>query len=493
MENVRKNTEIIKDVICIIAIGMIAGLFMTRSPLNPWKVADVSTDSSVFKTVALYMQKGLMPYRDIFDHKGPIIYLINYCGNLISYYRGLWVLECFFLFGSFIFLFRTARLFTDRLNSFLLVILSTAPLFTFFESGNFTEEYAMFFIAAGVFVFSDYLKNTRVNSFRLFFCGFSFACVLMLRVNMVGIWVVFCLAVLAKTCIGKEYKLLGRFLLWFLLGALSVILPVLIWLAINGALGGFWNDYILFNMTYISRDPLTGRADGFQKLNAFITFSSITLVKISFVVSLVLAVKKKDLFNVSVLGAILINLLLIAISGQTYMHYGMVLVPLLIVPFAETMWDVERVTHNVLIGNVLLALLMIFVCGSCWTDQFIGISEMYRSRQNQNIPYSQSIVDTINNSASEDDLLSVYGNWSIIHVKTKLVSPSRYVFQYPVGEIKKEILDEYFNELQETPPRWLVVQYEYMDDRMKAFIERNAYEVCMGENENPVAMLYIKR
>ena len=51
-------------------------IFLIKSPLHPW-VGDVAqTDSSVFKTVALMMEKGFMPYKDSFDHKGPFLYII---------------------------------------------------------------------------------------------------------------------------------------------------------------------------------------------------------------------------------------------------------------------------------------------------------------------------------------------------------------------------------------------------------------------------------
>ena len=49
---------------------VIAFFFSIQSPLHLWVGADTNVDSSVFKTISMMMQKGYMPYRDTFDHKG---------------------------------------------------------------------------------------------------------------------------------------------------------------------------------------------------------------------------------------------------------------------------------------------------------------------------------------------------------------------------------------------------------------------------------------
>ena len=51
------------------------------------------TDSSIFIYVARSLGHGLMPYRDVFDQKGLLIYLIDYVGVLIGGVWGLWLLD----------------------------------------------------------------------------------------------------------------------------------------------------------------------------------------------------------------------------------------------------------------------------------------------------------------------------------------------------------------------------------------------------------------
>ena len=75
-----------------------------------WLDSDAGTDQSVFQTVALMMQKGYMPYLDSFDHKGPLIYLINYWGMMINKRHGIWIIEFIAIWITYAALYKIARL-----------------------------------------------------------------------------------------------------------------------------------------------------------------------------------------------------------------------------------------------------------------------------------------------------------------------------------------------------------------------------------------------
>lgn len=106
--------------------------------------------------------------------------------------------------------------------------MAVSPLFECFEGGNLTEEYALPFIAASIWIFLDYFINNNINTIRLILCGLSFAAVLLLRANMVAIWIVMCIAVLVKCIRDGCIKELVKYLIFFISGALALILPVVI-------------------------------------------------------------------------------------------------------------------------------------------------------------------------------------------------------------------------------------------------------------------------
>lgn len=142
----------------IFIIGILALGFSTYASCNFWVVRDNTSDSSVFSYVARVILNGGMPYRDAFDHKGPLIYLINVVGLLISDWKGIWVIEVVTLFSTFFIMYRIARLFVSRIWSLLILLTSSCLLGTFYKGGNLTEEYAMPFIAAGIYIFTPIVK-----------------------------------------------------------------------------------------------------------------------------------------------------------------------------------------------------------------------------------------------------------------------------------------------------------------------------------------------
>jgi len=58
-------------------------------PMNDW------VDMHCFLTVGRGWRDGLLPYRDLIDHKGPLIYFLFGLGTVITpgSYHGLFVLE----------------------------------------------------------------------------------------------------------------------------------------------------------------------------------------------------------------------------------------------------------------------------------------------------------------------------------------------------------------------------------------------------------------
>ena len=143
--------------IILVALLAMAFVICMRSPLNPFaKDLVTETDSSVFKYIGWRMANGEVPYKDIFDHKGILLYFINYLGTLLSFHRGVWLIEYIFMFLSLGLSYKIFRKFCKPFSSLLATLLAFSPLYAYFEGGNLTEEYALPFILLSVYVFVDF-------------------------------------------------------------------------------------------------------------------------------------------------------------------------------------------------------------------------------------------------------------------------------------------------------------------------------------------------
>lgn len=88
-----KRNSVYDSIFLILFLFAITFIVLSESPLHFWINSDSETDSSVFKTIAMIIDKGYVPYRDSFDHKGPLVYFLNYFGMHIARYRGTWLIE----------------------------------------------------------------------------------------------------------------------------------------------------------------------------------------------------------------------------------------------------------------------------------------------------------------------------------------------------------------------------------------------------------------
>ena len=466
------KNEWIKIISVVIFLFILTFLLLLNSPINVWKTGNIFTDQGVFETIGFLMQKGYMPYRDTFDHKGPLIYLYNFWGQQIKYYKGIWYIEFINMFITLLAMYKIARFKCNRLVSLLLVIISTIVLFNCFEEGNLTEEYALPYICLSLYIFLDYLLYKKINNFRLMACGFSLGAVLLLRPNMISLWIVFCIAILIDCIKEKKYHELMRFIIYFMIGLLIIVVPIIIWLGVNGALSSFWNQYIIFNFKYIR---MSEEGIGFlAKIKAFVMYSMhiISVVSIISIVALCIWDKKK-INNIYFLY-IIITLVLISISGNYYAHYGMILLPLAVYPLSVIIEYNNKYVKYVLI-SILLYLLVAF-CIPNYYKIVASIPYMYKHRNEEEISLNiKNLVFVIDNNSLEDDTISVYGNTNILYVLSKRRHATKYSYVYPISKYNPEIKVEYFKSLKEEEPKIIVIINMREDDDIRKFINDNDY------------------
>ena len=483
-----KNFKQFESLIAILIICFFSFFFLLDSPLHPWKCWDVTTDSAVFKLVSFLMRKGYIPYRDTFDHKGPLLYIINFIGDNISTYKGVWIVEFFSLAITFFFVYKTARIITTIEYSIISTLVASSLLFLYFDGGNYSEEYAMPFIAISLYYFTKYFLLNTISRLGLILCGFSFGCVLMLRVNMISLWIVMCIAVLTNCIIKNEFQQLFIFLAWFSFGMGLILLPIFLWLYINNALIPFWNDYVLFNFMYSSK--MSSGSTLNARTQSFFTFYETPILILVSVSMFYLLKAKKSIYNYAYILYILITLLFICISGQSYMHYGMILIPSIVYPIAGISSYLSEIILDERIYKPLMTLVCIYLLSTfvipAWIGCFKSVPSYYISRHDDGrSEIGKKISSLICSYVDENEPISVYGNWDYMYVLSNRIPASKYSYQYPIGTVNPAILDEYFDQISESLPTIIVIKNGYYDDRITSFLENHSYTLLWPE-ENEI-------
>ena len=448
-------------------LAFIALCACMTSPLNPLSKAASGSDSSVFLTIAQGMLRGKLPYVGFFDHKGPLIYFINAIGLSMGGMVGVWLLEWFFMFVSACFAYKISRFFSGKLASFFTIGFSFIVLSRFLEGGNLTEEYALPFIFIALYIFTRYcFTQIEPGKIQLAILGISFGVMLSLRPNMFGIWFGFCIVIIIRKLLQKEYKTLIHYFLFFIIGMSIAILPVFLFLYQKGAYNNFIYQYIIFNSTFFTRSPAQIITMSF--LLNIDALMKVNCVCLSLIVGIIWLTKKQHnreyIFYIGYLVSCLTSVFLIVISMNRHEHYYLPLVPLF-VPVLSFCIDKLIVffstsRYGIIKYGIPLMILLIFVSHEIFMAGYNIIGSL-TSKTREEYRQIGTIIDA---NTREDDVISVLGNRCIVYLYTKRNSASKYIYQSAIATRSIEMVNEYLYDILTQKPKILVVPLVYTLD-----------------------------
>ncbi len=431
-------------------------------------------DSFVFQYVAYAMKNGDIPYRDIFDHKGPLLYLINFFGYSISPKIGIWLFELITIFVTVCFVYKTAAVICKNKPFCVAVtVICLAMIHENLEGGNLTEEYAMPFIAVGLYVFADYFNNGKSSFTKLLLCGFCGGCVLMLRPNMAVAWLIFPIFVFINEIREKRSKKLITYCIYFVGGVLVAILPFIIYYAAIGALGDLFDAYIIFNFEY------SGTA-GFGEIVRIMLYFATPLVFLSIgvlIISLFAAGKK--LFNTAYLIYLLVSLWSLSISGNPFNHYALILIPSVSYPIALLF---SKFKQDFFENATVLALIFAAFIGS-WLPMGSNIVKNIASKPEANEAFNE-VVEYVTENTDEDERILVFGNENRLYLACNRLSASKYSYQYPIANVRDDIREEFYDEINEENPAVIIIPHGFISyiDMLDFLVENNYLQAIYNES-----------
>ena len=341
--------KILSNILIILILAIISILILMQSPINPLGDKINTTDSAVFIYGGNLIRSGRILYKDFFDHKGPMLYLFETIGLTISNGDtiGIWILEIIFMFANLCMLYKISRLYSNSKHiNMLATIITIISIFECLQCGNFSEEYALPFILYSLYVFSKFTITGKAKNMEIYLVGVCLAIVVMLRPNMISLWLIYIPMVIIDYISNKKYIELLKTIGIFLLGTITVILPILLYFIFNNAFSDFIYCFLSFNFAYTSD---SGNVSGI--INTILFF--VLNIKINILIPCILIIslirrKCKKIEYKEVIMQILFfiaTLLLISISGRKYGHYAMILIPCYIIPITWTMKYITELKH----------------------------------------------------------------------------------------------------------------------------------------------------
>ncbi len=473
--------KIQKILIAALLLGFSLFLCM-QSRLSPFSHEVSGTDSSVFRYVAYLMGKGYVPYRDTFDHKGPLIYFIDYFGMLLDWEWGIWIFEVLALYVGVLFSYKTIRMFADRLIAFLAVMSAYSILGDCFKGGNMTEEFAIPFLAAGLYFFTGYLYDRRLKRKEIFFSGVCFAAVCLLRVNMIAIWLVCIPLILLLHIYQKQWPEIRKCAVYFLAGTMSAMLLPLVYLLWNHALRDCFRVYILFNLSYSGYQSLRSRLDCYQYFIAQ-PFVYLTVFAL-FYLWYVYAKKKLDIkmdgwLLAALTGCFILTFPLMCMSGRQDINYEMVLIPTLVAPIGCLYRFILRKEKGEAVSAVS-CFAVFWIINAIVTPCMLKVwnHTLEQSMGTEKNVWLEKVKTVSESYCSETDTISVFGNKDIIYLLCDKRSASKYSYQFPIIEARRGIYQEYLEDIRKNTPKMVVIDQGFAKEYegiFKAWLLENSY------------------
>ena len=247
-----KQYKVILVIYCILNAILFLTICSKCSPIYPFNDWN---DSNAFFTVGKSMANGQILYKDIFEHKGPLLYVIHIIAYFIQSHTflGVYILE---IISFSVFLYYVAKIMMLYVRK--THILWAIPLMSFiilssyvFNKGDSAEEFCMPLIAISLYYLLYYFKNTYPNKMKtkdIIINGIIAGCVLWTKYNLLGFWFGFALFICLGLLINRKIKDAILTGIYFLLGMLIPTIPILIYFVMNGALYDMFEIYFLVNI-----------------------------------------------------------------------------------------------------------------------------------------------------------------------------------------------------------------------------------------------------
>lgn len=300
-----------------------------NSPL----VERIGEDGGMYLLMGQNLTEGGVLYKDLFDHKGPIIFFLNALPQLfIKGPLGVWILEVIFMAISLCILYKMAYKLLKNSSAFIPPILYLFISGSLLNGGNYTEEYSNLFCIVALYIFVNWIESIEqvISNRQALLLGGSLAVVFFLRPNNIAI----ILSVIVYIFIYSIKKLpekVPQFVLFCMIGIGIVSAMIMLYHIMQGTADEMLYATILHNIEYCK--------EGFKEIQGY-NFHISSFRKWLFIIyaiivyTIIKCFRNKDkkyayflIFSCSVV------LLSILISGREYRYYLLLGTPILALCF----------------------------------------------------------------------------------------------------------------------------------------------------------------
>lgn len=351
----------------IIVFSFVAFVFLLlfsydTSPLYKW----CHSDTVNYMLEGILVEKGLVPYIDFFEHKGPLMFVIQWMGAMLTGNKiGFLLIEIPFLTVTLYGSYKIIDLFYNDQRKSIIITIIALLLNRIYFAGNMTEDYCIPFLVWSMYFVVKYFKCDIDNDIEhnvkyAFFYGITFmVCVLIRMTNFLPISVMIITGTVLLA-VNKKWSNILKNIVAFIIGAVLVLVPFVIYYIKKNAIYEMFYGTIIHNIKY------TLNTNGIL-LNAGVF--TILIVNLNLLMSLLIAIsnfvtnKKERIVSLSLMISAIVGIV-VQLGMRPNLNYMYIWFPVYIVACGMT---ADLVQNNKIINKVfgIFTLILISLNLSC--------------------------------------------------------------------------------------------------------------------------------
>ncbi|MBQ4312863.1 MAG: hypothetical protein IJC18_01510 [Clostridia bacterium] len=447
---------------------------------SPFMRRYMADDGEVFYYMGRAMRDGLTLYRDAFDHKGIYIFFINYLGACLDAILpgfGLYLIEVLFRTLECVVMYHTFR--SLRMNTKLSVALALgfeALLLNYFTyiGGNFTETYAVTFqlISAALIIRYYFVDRTDDHpELYMLIHGICSGVCLMLRANMVAMWIPFGAVLFITLLMKKRWHSFFRNAAALLCGVAITLVPAVVYCLIRGCFEDMMFGSFGFNFLYSS-----SLRTAFKYLGQIITYNAAVVLWLALAGVIVAVLSKRVPLAVKIIMpcSFALSYVLLFMSGRVlgFGHYFHYFIPFCIPLFVAIGWlaqeKLPRLTKRlcdaldrpaIFAGCIALCILAT-VCINMKTP-----IKLFADSQSRELAQQVSAVADVL-EGEEDEYLLCVGHCNSFYNATDMYAPTPYFHRPSISySVFPDAIDAQANAIFSGAQRYVLLpKWSYMKE-----------------------------
>ncbi|MBR4419214.1 MAG: glycosyltransferase family 39 protein [Clostridia bacterium] len=330
MNQKQTNTKSLSPwIVYLICLGFSTVFFLCFGFNSPIHTFNTDHDYQWFMTMGNGLVHGKIPYRDLFEQKGPIVYFVTaFCCLFPKPGIAMLFIEIISMSLFFFFAYRICR---KTLNSYFSLILIPILAFTIFTSwcrifsAATIEEFALPIYTYFLLCWLEFLQEKRHwNWIRALCLGLCFGIIFWTKYTLLYFMIVPMIIWLIISLRRRQYKILLMNTFITLAGVLIISTPIIIFYTLNHALDDLFHVYFFLNLTAYSSTTFVKLCTSF---GLFFTIGPLLLIFMLWGVIAFTIKHWRERSGKLLLIAFLINFALLVYSCKNIMYYYAGLIP----------------------------------------------------------------------------------------------------------------------------------------------------------------------